>query len=247
MIPKIIHYCWFGSNKMSKLSLLCLSSWEKYLPTYKCMLWNETNFDIYSNPYVKEAYESNKYAFVTDYVRLYVLHKYGGIYMDTDVEVLKPLDTFLDLPAFSGFETTTHVPTGIIGSEKGGVWAKEMLEYYDNRHFILPDGSMDMTSNVQIISNLMNHRSGYIPNNTYQIYNNCFHIFPKEYFCPKRKSGSIVLTNNSFCIHHFEGSWNTRPVKFKKFITRDILGPYLTEKMVRLKRWICGQEPNPDL
>lgn len=100
MIPKIIHYCWFGRGKMPELAERCIASWKKHLPEYQYILWNEDNFDITSVPYVKEAYEARKFAFVTDYVRLYALYHFGGVYMDTDVEVLKPLDRFLDLPAF---------------------------------------------------------------------------------------------------------------------------------------------------
>ena len=110
MIPKIIHYCWFGRGKMPELAQKCLDSWKKQLPEYDYKLWNEDNFDINSVPYVKEAYEARKFAFVTDYVRLYALYHFGGVYMDTDVEVLKPLDRFLELPAFSGFESDKEIP-----------------------------------------------------------------------------------------------------------------------------------------
>lgn len=111
MIPKIIHYCWFGRGKMPKLALKCLKSWNKYCSDYKVICWNEDNFDINSNQYVKEAYESRKYAFVSDYVRLYALYNYGGVYMDTDVEVIKNIDKFLAEKAFTGFESETYVTT----------------------------------------------------------------------------------------------------------------------------------------
>ena len=156
MIPKIIHYCWFGRGKMPELAERCIASWKKHLPEYQYILWNEDNFDITSVPYVKEAYEARKFAFVTVYVRLYALYHFGGVYMDTDVEVLKPLDRFLDLPAFSGFESDKEIPTGIMASEKHGEWAQEMLTYYgDDRHFVLPDGTLDMTTNVAIIGGMM--------------------------------------------------------------------------------------------
>ena len=121
MIPKIIHYCWFGRGQMPALAEKCLASWSKYLPEYKVMVWNEDTFDIDAHPYTREAYQARKFAFITDYVRLWALKEHGGVYMDTDVEVIRPLDEFLDNPAFSGFEDETHIPTGIMASEKRAV------------------------------------------------------------------------------------------------------------------------------
>ena len=117
MIPKIIHFCWFGNNPKTELAEKCIASWKKFLPDYELKEWNESNFDIDQHPFTREAYQAKKYAFVTDYVRLFVLKEYGGIYMDTDVEVIKNLDCFLQHNAFSGFETSEYVQTGIIGSE----------------------------------------------------------------------------------------------------------------------------------
>ena len=126
MIPKTIHYCWFGGNPLPKLAKKCIKSWKKYCPDFEIIEWNEANFDISSAPlYVRQAYEAKKWAFVTDYVRLYALTSYGGIYMDTDVEVIKPLDFFLNHDAFSGFESEKSIPTGIMASKKGNIWVKE--------------------------------------------------------------------------------------------------------------------------
>ena len=155
MIPKVIHYCWFGRGKMPELADTCIASWKKYLPDYTLHLWNEDNFDVTGIPYVKEAYEGRKFAFVTDYVRLYAIHQYGGVYMDTDVEVLKSLDDLLHLPAFSGFESEREIPTGIMASEQYGAWAAEQLKYYEGKHFRRADGSFDLTTNVEIISGIM--------------------------------------------------------------------------------------------
>ena len=164
MIPKIIHYCWFGNNPLPPIAEKCLKSWQKYCPDYELKLWNEKTFDIRCNDYVKEAYEAKKFAFVTDYVRLWAIYHYGGIYMDTDVEVLKPLDRFLVHPAFSGFEGPQRIPTGIMASEKHGKWAGQELEYYQNRHFLKEDGTLDLTTNVTIITdNLVN--DGFVLNN----------------------------------------------------------------------------------
>lgn len=235
MIPKVIHYCWFGRGKMPELALKCIESWKKYLPDYELQLWNEDTFDVNSVSYVQESYQSRKFAFVTDYVRLYVLYHHGGIYMDTDVEVLKSLDNLLHLPAFSGFESETDIPTGIMASEQYGAWAKEQLQYYEGKHFILPDQSLDMTTNVAIISGIM-ASNGFVLKNSYQIYKDCMHIFPKDYFCPKTKTGAIHITEKTYCIHHFDGSWQGRRAKVKKFIFRRIVGVKATEVLVELKR-----------
>lgn len=239
MIPKVIHYCWFGRGKMPVLAQKCIDSWRKHLSEYELRLWNEDSFDVNSVLYVKEAYDARKFAFVSDFVRLYAIYNYGGVYMDTDVEILKSIDEFLCLPAFSGFETVKDIPTGIMASEKNGRWAKEQLDYYIDKHFRKPDGSFDLTTNVEIISGLMK-RNGFLLNNTYQIYEDSIHIFPKDYFCPKERSGRIVLTENSFCIHHFEGSWIPWRSKLKKFIFNDILGYTVTEFLVKKKKqlWI---------
>ena len=239
MIPKIIHYCWFGHGQLPKLALKCIESWKKYLPDYQLKLWNEENFDINSNPYVKEAYEARKFAFVTDYVRLYALDQEGGIYMDTDVEVLKSLDNFLTLPAFSGFESAGFVPTGIMASEKNGFWVNEQLSYYNERHFILPDGKFDMTTNTQIISGIMKS-NGFNLKNSYQVYKNCMHIFPYDYFSPLQY-GKLFITENTHCIHHFASSWNPEKRKLKKFILKYILGGNITYFLVKLKRKITAR------
>lgn len=136
MIPKVIHYCWFGRGKMPELANKCIESWKKYCPEYEIIEWNEDNFDVNCCPYVKEAYESRRFAFVTDYVRLYAMYTQGGIYMDTDVEVVRNLDEFLGHQGFSGFESETQIPTGIMAGEKGFPLFKDLLAYYDGRHFL---------------------------------------------------------------------------------------------------------------
>lgn len=239
MIPKIIHYCWFGRGQMPELALKCIESWHKYLPGYTLKLWNEDSFDINAVPYVKEAYEARKFAFVTDYIRLYALYHEGGIYMDTDVEVLKPLDDLLDLPAFSGYESNkfTNFPTGLMASAAGGVWVKEQLDYYTDRHFILPDGSLDMTTNTVTISRIMKE-NGFELTGEYQVYKNDMHCFPSDYFCPMTSTRVLKLTKNSYCIHHFAGSWHTPTLKqkIKKFVFGKIVGAKLTDKLIQQKR-----------
>ena len=207
MIPKIIHYCWFGRGEKPLQAQMCIDSWKKYLPEYQLKEWNEDNFDVNQNRYVREAYENRKFAFVTDYVRLYALYNEGGVYMDTDVEVLGSYDPFLHHHAFSGFETDGNVPTGMMAAEKGSVWAKELLEQYADRVFVQPDGSFDMTTNTTVITNYMLEK-GLVLNNKYQDIPNLCTMYSAEYFCPKdHRTGIIRCTKNTVCIHHFAGSW----------------------------------------
>lgn len=222
---------------MPDLALKCIDSWKKYLPEYELRLWNEDNYDIDSNKFVKEAYRNKKYAFVTDVVRLYALYNYGGIYMDTDVEVLRPLDDFLKYPAFSGFEVEEAIPTGIMGAENGSTWAKRELDYYNDLSFILPNGAFNTKPNVQIITeHALTH--GLIPNGQFQIVNDELAIFPKEYFCPKSYvDGQIYLTDNSYTIHHFAGSWHNEDallIKLKKmFGDKWGIRLYKTKNLIR--------------
>lgn len=218
MIPKIIHYCWFGRNPLPPLAIKCIESWKKYCPDYEIREWNEDNFDLDLFPYTREAYDNRKFAFVTDVVRLYALYHEGGIYMDTDVEVLKSLDRFLNHVAFSGFENLINIPTGIMASEKGGKWAKDNLSYYLNRHFIKDDGSFDLTTNVFIITNYM-LRYGLKQDNTYQDFENLITFYPKEYFCPLPVGvENAQFTSNTYTIHHFAGSWMPASAKLYRFI-----------------------------
>lgn len=207
MIPKVIHYCWFGRNLLPESALKCIESWKKYLPDYTIKEWNEDNFDIAQNRYVREAYEHRKYAFVSDYARLYALYTEGGIYMDTDVEMVGSYDAFLHHPAFSGFETDGNVSTGVMAAQKGSLWAKALLEQYDGRQFVLDDGTFDMTTNATVISAWMAAK-GLKMNNEYQEIEGLCAIYPTEYFCPKdHRTGRIHCTPNTVCIHHFVGSW----------------------------------------
>lgn len=226
---------------MPGLAIKCINSWKQCLPEYELRLWNEDSFDIQSIPYVKEAWNAHKYAFVTDYVRLYALYHFGGIYMDTDVEVLKSLDDLLCLPGFSGFESEKDVPTGIIACEKHNVWAKEQLDWYEGKHFIRQNGMPDTKSNVEIISgNMAAH--GFLLKNSYQVYKGCMHIFPKDYFCPKSRTGLLAITPNTYCIHHFEGSWLPWNRKLKKFFFKHILGAQITDFLVSAKKSVIKRQ-----
>jgi len=208
MIPKIIHYCWFGKNRKSEFIQKCMNSWKKYCPNYEFIEWNEDNFDLKSNVYVREAYENKKWAFVSDYVRLYVLAKCGGFYLDTDVELIKPLDEFCFYNAFTGYESKNAIQTAVMGSDKNNEWILYLLTYYEKKHFILDNGKLDLTTNVITITEMTKQKYKMCFDN--QIYSipNIVTFFPKEYFAPKSPGeNKYRITKNTVAIHHFDGSW----------------------------------------
>ena len=239
MIPKIIHYCWFGEKPLPELAQKCIASWKKFLPEYKLRLWNEETFDLDMYPYAREAYDNRKYAFVTDVVRLWALEKFGGVYMDTDVEMLRPLGDLMELPAFTGYEASqANAPvTGLMASAPHGVWVKEQLAYYEGKHFTKTDGTLDLTPNTKPIADIM-VAGGFVINGKYQVYKNDMHVFPVDYFCPLTSTRVLKLTKNTYCIHHFAGSWveKMRGQLVKSWICEHILGRKLTDKLVQVKR-----------
>lgn len=161
MIPKVIHYCWFGRGEMPTLTLKCIDSWKQYLPEYEIMLWNEDNFDINSYQYTADAYRERKYAFVADVCRLHALKEMGGLYLDTDVEFIRPLDdSFLDDVAFTGFEDSL-VSAGVIGSVKNGEWVSDLLSFYHDKSFYKADGSMDINPITEMITDFMGREKIY--------------------------------------------------------------------------------------
>lgn len=227
MIPKKIHYCWFGEKKFSKLESKCKQSWEKILPDYEFYRWDEYNFDIATNIYIKQAYELKKYAFVSDYVRLKVLEMYGGIYLDTDVEVLKTFDVFLNNEAFIGFQDDKQIQTAVIGSIPNGRWVLEMLKYYENAKFLDEKGVMNLTTNVKIISDLL-IKKGIKLENTRLLVPNYLMLYPNDVFCAKNiDTGNIFQTNNTHSIHHFNASWfsfrDKQKLKLWRFIHKNII------------------------
>lgn len=239
MIPKRIHYCWFGRGQMPDLAIKCIESWHKFMPDYEYKLWNEDNFDLSCNQYVYEAYEAKKYAFVTDYVRLYALYTEGGIYMDTDVEVLKPYDDLLYLSGFTGYEGSKHLPpvTGTMASEAGNLWVKEQLSAYNDIHFLRPDGSFDLKNNTTRISEIMRN-GGFVQNGKKQVYKD-MHIFPVEYFCPRQTTGEVLITENTYCDHHFMASWTDKRLGWKRYLAA-IIGKKNMTRLIKLKRKLTG-------
>ncbi len=209
MIPKIIHYCWFGRGEMPEMVRQCIASWHHYMPEWKYILWNEENFDIASaRLYVRQAYECQKYAFVSDYVRLWALEQYGGLYMDVDFVVYKPFDELMDkFEAFAGIEGSKHNPVmmGVIASKAHGEWVREMLSYYAERQFIMDDGSMDLTPNVTYLTKKM-LQNGFAATSAEQEYKD-LHIFPSVYFSPRKTTGEYIRSENTYCETRGLNSW----------------------------------------
>ena len=217
MIPKIIHYCWCGGNPKPEDVEKYIASWKKYCPDYEIKEWNESNFDLNENVYCKEAYEAKKWAFITDYVRLKALYKYGGFYMDTDVEVVKSLEPLRAFDAVSGYEAPTRIQTGTMGSCRGNAWIGMLLRYYDNRHFLKTDGSFDLTTNVEVITHLTSQKYGLIFDGEKKTFGNNMILLPFDYLCAKdMNTGEEKVTDNTFTIHHFTGSW--LPQETKEYI-----------------------------
>lgn len=229
-IPKVIHYCWFGKNKMPALAEKCIESWKKYCPGYKIVCWNEDNFDITENRYAKEAYDAGKWAFVSDYVRLKVLYDEGGIYLDTDVELLKPLDNLIEEYGYMGFDDNGLVSTGLgFACKKGNELVGALLADYDNISFILPDGSYDLTPCPDRNTKTM-QKLGMDINNKEQVFME-IQMLPEDYLCPmKYYTGKKIITKNTYSMHHFCASWTSPTAKRTLFVKR-IIGVKLYDKL----------------
>lgn len=209
-IPKILHYCWFGGKPKLPLAEKCIRSWRKFCPDFEIREWNESNFDLEQVPaYVRQAYEAGRWAFVTDYVRLRALTEVGGVYLDTDVEIVRPLDPFLKHEAFAGFEHLERVQTGVLACRKGFPLFQEFLAYYDTAVFRRPDGSMDTTTNVEILTGIC-RKKGLVFNDTFQVVDGLA-VYPREVFCPvDYDTMKLKKTRKTVTIHWFSGSWQTQ-------------------------------------
>ena len=217
-IPKIIHYCWFGRNPKPKLAKKCIKSWKKYCKGYEIKEWNEDNFDISKAPlYVRQAYEAKKWGFVPDYIRLWIIYNYGGIYLDTDVEIIKPLDDLLENKAFAGFETPSNVVALGLGfaAEPGNRIIKELMDSYNDLSFINQDGTLNMIPAPTLNSEVF-RKIGLKENNTNQMLEDMT-IYSSEYFCPiDTFSMKLNKTKSTYTIHHFMGSWVSDEDKVKE-------------------------------
>ena len=218
MIPKKIHYCWFGRNPKPKLAIKCIKSWKKYCPDYELIEWNEDNFDLNLAPlYVRQAYEAKKWAFVTDYVRLKVVYDHGGIYLDTDVEVVRTLDELLVHSAFFGFEGGPYIATGLgFGAEKCTPIVGELMADYQELPFVMDNGQHDLTS-CPVRNTAVFIRHGLRPDNTSQLLDGDICILSTEWLCPFNDwEGQINRTKNTVSIHWYSASWETEAYKKRK-------------------------------
>ncbi len=228
MIPKIIHYCWFGRNPLPPEAEKCIASWRKYLPDYEIKEWNEDNFDVNIIPYTAEAYEVGKYAFVSDYARFWILYKYGGVYFDTDVEVIRPMDDILAKGNFMGFETdpdgkirnVMSVNPGLgLGVNPGLSLMKKMLDMYEGRHFVYEQVMKNQITVVHIATQVLQN-CGLRPIQGIQEVAGVW-VFPSEYFCPiKVTTGRMHITDNTRTIHHYAGTWAEGSFSIKRTIRR---------------------------
>ena len=235
-IPKLIHYCWFGKNEKPEIVNRCIESWHKNLIGYKIIEWNEDNFDINKNLYIKEAYEAKKYAFVSDYVRVFVLYNYGGVYLDTDVEVFKSFDDLLDNDSFWGFEQENYIATSTIGAKKENKIIKDFLLSYNSRTFYKNDGSFDELTNVAIITELLKNY-GLVQNGKYQKIKELATFYPQEYFSPYDYINCRNFKNdNTYCIHHFYKSWLPRSSKIKGKIKKILANIIGGENILRIRK-----------
>jgi len=212
MIPKIIHYCWFGSNPIPDSVEKCIDSWKKNCPDYRIIRWDESNYEL-NNIYIRQAYENKKYAFVTDYVRLDVVSKYGGIYLDTDVELLRGLDELLKFDSFFGMEEAGRVNTGLcFGAVKNNKIVEDLKEVYNHQKFIINGKENRKTCveySVPIFKNM-----GLVDKDIVQKLDNerCY-VFSTRYFCPKNfESGRINLDKVTYSIHHFDSTWKKKSI-----------------------------------
>lgn len=216
MIPKIIHYCWFGGNPLPDSARRCIASWRRFCPDYEIIEWNESNYDVNKIPYMQQAYACRKWSFVSDYARLDIIYQHGGIYLDTDVELLRPLDSLRDYESFMGFENGGHVASGLgFGAAPGNAILREMMDLYEQLSFLREDGSADLTP-TPVFSTQVLLRHGLVQNNTRQQLDG-MEIFPAEYFCPLNfRTGKKCLSRRSYSIHWYDSSWYDPACQYEK-------------------------------
>lgn len=230
MIPKILHLCWLSGDPYPPKIVKCIASWKKHLPDYEIMIWDTKRFNLENCLWVKQAFENKKYAFAADYIRFYALYHHGGIYLDSDVEVLKSFNDLLHLPYFMGAEKAGTIEAAILGAEKGEKWVKYCLDYYENKAFIKPDGSMDIRKLPEIMVEEIQKKASirYTENiNLKELQTMDFQkeviVMSDEYFSPKVfDSREVLITPNTYAIHHYQNSWFSPKAKLY-YRTRSLL------------------------
>ena len=225
MIPKIIHYCWFGGSPIPEEAMKCIESWKKYCPGYEIKEWNESNFNVNSCKYSKEAYREGKWAFVSDYARFKILYDEGGLYFDTDVELIKSIDDIVSKGPFMGCEKGDNllVNSGLgLGAQSGLQIYKEVLDYYETQHFLNEDGSINTMTVVKRVTDiLIDH--GFKGNGEIETIE-CINVYPPDFFCPMDYwTGHLNITSNTRSIHHYSMTWKSEYEKKLKLFERKCL------------------------
>ena len=206
MIPKIIHYCWFGGKEKPRLMQKCVASWRRFAPDFQLIEWNEGNFDVDAAPFTRDAYADGNYAFVSDYARAKALQAMGGVYLDTDMELLRPLDEFLGWKLFAGFEPGDFVACGIIGSVPGHALWEAYLRHYDGANYWNADGSRFCASNVPMFTSLLEQR-GLARDGSYQCLDGIAAYPPAVFYPLDYRTGRLRVTPETAAIHHYAASW----------------------------------------
>lgn len=243
MIPKIIHYCWFGKSEMDSVLKGYIKTWKIKLHDYEIICWNEENYDVNKYAFTREAYQKKKYAFVSDMVRLEVLYIYGGIYLDTDVEVLSSFDKFLDNELFFGYDSPSEsmLATCLMGTTPKNEFIKHLFDIYTKKNFIGLDGTLDETPNTVMLTNEIQKFYGVKLINNGKVTMLCdgIPVFPMEYFHPlDLLSGKMYKTSNTVAIHWHSLLWVSKKTRIVKFFRQKILVPIIGEK--RYKKFIQG-------
>ena len=227
MIPKTIHYCWFGGKPKPKQVRRCIASWRKYCPDYEIKEWNEGNFDVSMMGYTRDAYQAGKYAFVSDVARFWVLYHEGGVYFDTDVEVIKPIDDLIERGAFMGWEKPDalghmHVAPGLgLAAPKGFPLYKEVLDGFSTLSYYLDDGQWNRYTMIPLVTDILK-RKGLLIDGSLQTIDGLI-IYPADYFCPMDSlTGKVTLTKHSYAIHHYSMTWLPKKVQWRVKLMRRI-------------------------
>lgn len=250
MIPKIIHYCWLSNDAMPNKLARCVDSWKKYCPDYEIINWNFDRLGKNCPLWVRQAYDVKKYAFAADWVRAYTLYNYGGIYLDSDVEIIKPLDDLLVNTYCLSFEANSSetIEAAVMMSVAGYPFFKDLLAYYDDRSFIQSDGNYDMLPLPHIINKICKGKYDFNSIVSPKEYindsmdTNRLSILPADYFSPKSlTTGKIMLTSNTYAIHHFAASWQTPNKRFKKWLKYNM--PPILRFLIICKHLINGTRP----
>lgn len=240
MIPKIIHYCWFGGKPLPEDIKRYMETWRKFFPDYEIKEWNERTFDVTCCQFVREAYELKKWAFVADYVRISVMYQYGGIYLDTDIEVKKDISPYIHKKCnlLLGFESEESVMTAFFAAMPGNEFIKEMLDYYHTTSFCLEDGSFNVTPNPVLFTAALKRR-GLIPNGTAQRFAEDYDIYPYDYFSAFNIAyQKYQLTENTCMVHHCIGSWQTTRDRMRQKLKSILLSVIGQQNFIKLKRLI---------